>query len=123
MAPLAKRKDDNSNYTAKMQLVAMGMELINAYNEINDPIDQLKRLGKEQQVLEKGESEEAQPLDYDFIRALEIGMPPTAGWGMGIDRFVSLVCNEPSIKDVILFPTLRPEKIDSDEFEIEEDKR
>lgn len=119
MAPLAKRKDDNNEVVAKMQLVCMGMELINAYNELNDPIDQLERMSVEQDVLEKGDSDEAQPLDYDYIRALEIGMPPTAGWGMGIDRFVSFLVDQPAIKDVILFPTLRPEIIDGDEFKID----
>lgn len=123
MIPLAKRKADKPTHIASMQLVCSGFELIKAYNELNDPIDQLERLQKEQSALDKGESDEAQPLDYDFIRALEIGMPPTAGWGMGIDRFVSFLCDQPAIKDVILFPTLRPEKIDSKEFEIDRDKK
>ncbi len=117
MIPLAKRKADNPANIASMQLVCSGFELIKAYNELNDPIDQLERMQGEQAVLDKGESEEAHPIDYDYIRALEIGMPPTAGWGMGIDRFVSFLCDQPAIKDVILFPTLRPESIDPSEFE------
>jgi lysyl-tRNA synthetase class 2 len=111
-------KNDSPHLIASMQLVCAGFELIKAYNEVNDPIDQLERMQVEQAVLESGQSDEAQPVDYDFIRALEIGMPPTAGWGMGIDRFVSFLCDQPAIKDVILFPTLRPEEIDSQEFEI-----
>jgi lysyl-tRNA synthetase class 2 len=118
MIPLAKRKPNSPHLIASMQLVCAGFELIKAYNEVNDPIDQLERMQVEQAVLESGQSDEAQPVDYDFIRALEIGMPPTAGWGMGIDRFVSFLCDQPAIKDVILFPTLRPEEIDSQEFEI-----
>jgi lysyl-tRNA synthetase class 2 len=118
MIPLAKRKANSPHLIASMQLVCAGFELIKAYNEVNDPIDQLERMQVEQAVLESGQSDEAQPVDYDFIRALEIGMPPTAGWGMGIDRFVSFLCDQPAIKDVILFPTLRPEEIDSQEFEI-----
>ncbi len=121
MIPLAKRKADKPSHIASMQLVCAGFELIKAYNELNDPIDQLQRLQTEQSALDKGESEEAQPLDYDFIRALEIGLPPTAGWGMGIDRFVSFLADQPAIKDVILFPTLRPEEIDPSEFTVDEE--
>ncbi len=120
MIPLAKRKEENTNNIASMQLVCSGFELIKAYNELNDPLDQLERMQAEQTVLDKGESEEAHPVDYDYIRALEIGMPPTAGWGMGIDRFVSFLCDQPSIKDVILFPTLRPEAVDPKEFIVED---
>ena len=122
MKPLAKKRSDHPEYTASMQLLCMGAELINAYNELNDPIDQLNRLQEEQNVLDRGESEEAHPVDYDYIRALEIGLPPTAGWGMGIDRFVSFLADQPAIKDVILFPTLRPEEIDPNEFIVDLDK-
>lgn len=122
MIPLAKRKSETPHLIASMQLVCAGFELIKAYNEVNDPIDQMERMQTEQAVLDSGASEEAQPVDYDFIRALEIGMPPTAGWGMGIDRFVSFLCDQPAIKDVILFPTLRPEEFNTDEFVITKDK-
>jgi lysyl-tRNA synthetase class 2 len=116
MIPLAKRKPDDATKVASMQLVTMGTELLKAYNELNDPIDQLERLQVEDKVLQAGESLEAQPVDYDFIRALELGMPPTAGWGMGIDRLVAFLTDQPSVKDTIMFPTLRPEKIDPREF-------
>ena len=109
MIPLAKRKSDNPKYIASVQLVCSGFELLKAYNELNDPVDQLERLTDDQQGLEDGTSEESMNVDIDFIRALEYGMPPTAGWGLGIDRFVSFLVDRPAIKDVILFPTLRPE--------------
>ncbi|MBI2196397.1 lysine--tRNA ligase [Candidatus Daviesbacteria bacterium] len=109
MRPLAKRKEDNQTKSASFQLLAMGYELVNAYNELNDPQEQ-ERQWKFQMKLAKEGLEEHQVLDEDYIRALEYGMPPTAGWGMGIDRFVSLLTNKHTLKDVILFPTLRPEK-------------
>ncbi len=109
MLPLSKAKEDDPLKSASFQLVASGYELVKAYNELNDPLEQ-KRKWTEQKNLEKKGLEEFQVMDEDYIRALEYGMPPTAGWGMGIDRFVSLIANQHTIKDVILFPTLRPEK-------------
>lgn len=112
MIPLAKKKADEPEYIESVQLVCCGFELLKAYSELNDPIDQLNRLSVDQKGLEDGTSEESMTVDIDFISALEFGMPPTAGWGMGIDRFVSFLTNRPVIKDVIMFPTLRPEKVD-----------
>lgn len=109
MIPLAKKKADQPKYIESIQLVCCGFELLKAYTELNDPIDQLSRLYEDQKGIEEGTSEESMTVDNDFITALEIGMPPTAGWGMGIDRFVSFLANKPAIKDVIMFPTLRPE--------------
>lgn len=109
MKPLAKQKEGDENKSASFQLLVMGYELINAYNELNDPIEQ-KNKWEDQMKLAKQGLEEHQVLDDDYIRALEYGMPPTAGWGMGIDRLVSILTNQHTIKDVILFPTLRPEK-------------
>jgi lysyl-tRNA synthetase, class II len=109
MIPLAKKKADNPTYISSVQLVCCGFELLKAYNELNDPIDQLARLTEDQKGLDEGTTEEGMNVDIDFVRALEVGMPPTAGWGMGIDRLVSFLCDKPAIKDVILFPTLRPE--------------
>lgn len=108
MRPLAKRKDGDSSKVESMQLVAGGAELINAYSELNDPVDQRKRWEEEMRRAKKG-VKEYQVVDEDYIRALEYGMPPTAGWGLGIDRFTALLTNQHSLKDVILFPTLRPE--------------
>ena len=109
MLPLAKRSDKDSTKAASFQLLCMGYELVKAYNELNDPIEQKQRW-QEQMELGKEGLEEHQVLDEDYIRALEYGMPPTAGWGMGIDRLVSILTNQHSLKDVILFPTLKPEK-------------
>jgi len=117
MKPLAKRSDEDDRLSASMQLVINGEEILNAYNELNDPLEQLANWHSEQKVLDAGESEEAQPLDYDFVRALEYAMPPTAGWGMGVDRIVQILTDQPSVKDTILFPTLRPEEFDPKEFE------
>lgn len=112
MIPLAKKKADMPEYIESVQLVCCGFELLKAYTELNDPIDQLARLSEDQKGLDEGTSEESMSVDIDFVAALEYGMPPTAGWGMGIDRFVSFLANRPAIKDVIMFPTLRPEKVD-----------
>ena len=105
---LAKRKPDDPTKTASFQLLVAGRELINAYNELNDPADQAARWKESERLGKKGQSEH-EAFDDDYIRALEYGMPPTAGWGLGIDRLVSILTGMPNIKDVILFPTLRPE--------------
>jgi len=109
MVPLAKKKESNPNRVATFQLVAVGEEFINAYNELNDPLDQKQRWENEMKLAKKGGGEH-QVLDEDYIRALEYGMPPTAGWGLGVDRFVMLLTGVSNIKEVILFPTLKPEK-------------
>lgn len=107
MVPLAKRRGDDKSKVAAFQLVAVGEEFLNAYNELNDPVDQKNRWEEDMGLGKKG-AEEYQVLDEDYIRALEYGMPPTAGWGMGIDRFTMLLTGEENIKEVIAFPTLRP---------------
>jgi len=109
MEPLAKKCTDNPKYVQRFQPIVCGMEILKAYSELNDPQDQLKRFEEQQKLREKGD-EEAQMIDMDFITALKHGMPPTAGWGMGIDRFVAILTNQPNLKDVILFPTLKPEQ-------------
>ena len=83
--------------------------MVKAYDELNDPLDQEERLKEQVQLLNRGDSE-AMPMDEDFITALKHGMPPTAGYGLGIDRLVMLLTDQPSIRDVILFPFMRPEK-------------
>jgi len=107
MRPLAKRKEDNPDRVESLQPIAAGTELLNAYTELNDPQDQKARW-EEDMKRGKAGAEEFQVIDKDFICALEYGMPPTAGWGMGIDRFTAILTNQHSIKDVILFPTLKP---------------
>jgi len=109
MIALAKRKEDDHSKIATVQLLANGYELIKAYNELNDPIDQRKRWLETENQAKKGDKE-AERLDKDYVEALEYGMPPTAGWGMGLARFVSLLAGKHSLKDVILFPTLKPER-------------
>ncbi|MBU1062458.1 MAG: lysine--tRNA ligase [Candidatus Omnitrophica bacterium] len=105
LCPLAKRKKDNPLLTDRFELFIGGMEVANAYSELNDPIEQKKRF-KEQLVGQEG----IKKIDEDFVTALEYGMPPAGGLGIGIDRLVMLFLNQPSIRDVILFPQLKPEK-------------
>jgi lysyl-tRNA synthetase class 2 len=104
LCPLAKRKKDNPLLTDRFELFMGGMEIANAYSELNDPIEQKKRF-EEQLVGQEG----IKKIDEDFVRALEYGMPPAGGLGIGIDRMVMLFANQPSIRDVILFPQLKPE--------------
>lgn len=106
---LAKRLPEDPRFTASFQLLVMGEELLNAYNELNDPQDQAKRWRESEELGKRGQ-EEFESFDEDYIRALEYGMPPTAGWGLGIDRLMTILEDQKSIKDVILFPTLRPEQ-------------
>jgi len=105
--PLAKALETNSSKLANFQLVAGGWELINAFSELNDPIEQRKRF-EEQEKFFKAGLEEAQRMDEDFLEALEYGMPPAAGFGLGIDRLVALLTDSHSLREVILFPTMRP---------------
>ncbi len=112
MIALAKRKADNPKKIATFQLIACGTELLKAYDELNDPQDQAGRWLEEQGLEEKG-LETAMQFDHDYIRALEYGMPPTAGWGMGIDRLTQFLTDQSTIKDVILFPAMRPEEADT----------
>lgn len=109
MIPLAKKKEDNPKAVEAFQFLAKGMELIKAYSELNDPIDQRQRW-EEQVKLKKRGFEEAEVLDEDYIEALEYGMPPTGGFGLGIDRLVALLAGVHSIKETIIFPTLKPQK-------------
>ncbi|MFA6587724.1 MAG: lysine--tRNA ligase [Patescibacteria group bacterium] len=108
LSPLAKRKAENSKIVEMFQLVISGAEVVKAFTELNDPIDQALRF-QEQEALKKQGDEEAQGTDPIFVEAMEYGMPPTAGAGIGIDRLAAILSNSHSIKEVILFPTLRPE--------------
>ncbi len=109
MIPLAKRKDSDKTKISCFQLVVRGAEIIKAYNELNDPLEQEERFG-EQEAMRKAGAPEAQRIDKDFLEALRHGMPPCAGFGMGIDRLAALLTGSHSVKEVILFPTLKPEE-------------
>ncbi len=107
LSPLARANDDNPNVTDRFQLVINGAEIINAYSELVDPQEQERRLLRQAELKANGD-EEAMPMDYDYIEAMEYGMPPISGWGLGIDRLVQLLTNSENIKDIILFPLMRP---------------
>jgi len=109
MSPLCKKHRDNPNLTERFELMVNGKELCNAYSELNDPIDQYERFKEQLRLSEKGD-DEAMFIDKDFVRALEYGMPPTSGMGMGIDRLCMIMTGAPSIQDVLFFPQMKPEK-------------
>jgi len=109
MSPLCKKHRDNPELTERFELMVNGKELCNAYTELNDPIDQLERFQDQLKLSEKGD-DEAMFIDMDFVRALEYGMPPTSGMGLGMDRLVMLMTNQTSIQEVLFFPQMKPEQ-------------
>jgi len=108
VSPLARASDQRPDITERFELFIAGRETANGFSELNDPEDQAERFRRQAQAKQAGD-EEAMYYDADYIRALEYGMPPAAGCGIGVDRFVMLLADVPSIRDVILFPHLRPE--------------
>ena len=110
MSPLCKKHRSNPDLTERFELMVNGKELCNAYSELNDPIDQLERFEDQLKLSQKGD-DEAMFIDMDFVRALEYGMPPTSGMGIGIDRLTMIMTNQVSIQDVLFFPQMKPEKV------------
>jgi lysyl-tRNA synthetase class 2 len=110
MSPLTKKHRSKPGLVERFELMINGKEMANAYSELNDPLDQRDRFEHQVKLLERGD-EEAMYIDYDFLRALEYGMPPTAGIGFGIDRLCMLMTGQPSIQDVLLFPQMRNEEV------------
>lgn len=130
ISPLSKRDPKDPRITRRFEAYINGWEVANAFSELNDPIDQYERFVEQQRELDAGIDDEAHPMDMDFVNALEVGLPPTGGLGIGIDRVIMLVTDAPTIRDVILFPTMKPEgkggaqkketvKIDFSKVEIE----
>src|SRR5690554_346224 len=109
MSPLTKEHRDNPELTERFELMVCGKEIANAYSELNDPIDQRQRFEEQLRLSEKGD-DEAMYIDHDFLRALEYGMPPTSGLGIGMDRLIMFLTNNPSIQEVLFFPQMKPEK-------------
>lgn len=108
ISPLSKRDPEDSRITRRFEGYINGWEVCNAFSELNDPIDQFDRFTVQQAQLDSGADDEAHPMDMDFVNALEVGLPPTGGLGIGIDRVIMLITDAPSIRDIILFPTMKP---------------
>jgi lysyl-tRNA synthetase class 2 len=121
MSPLCKTHRDNPELTERFELMVCGKEIANAYSELNDPIDQRERFEEQLKLSERGD-DEAMFIDQDFLRALEYGMPPTSGLGIGMDRLIMFLTNNPSIQEVLFFPQMRPE-VKSHKLELNENEK
>lgn len=108
LSPLARKNDANPLVVDRFQLVVNGWEVVNAYSELVDPVDQTERFQQQAQARSQGDTETME-VDNDFLQCMEFGMPPISGWGMGIDRIIALLTNASTLRDVVLFPLMRPE--------------
>ena len=117
LSPLARSNDENPNLTDRFQLVVNGQEIINGYSELVDAREQEKRLMEQSKLKAQGD-EEAMSIDYEYIRAMEYGMPPISGWGLGVDRFLQFLTNSQNIRDVVLYPLMRPRDLSKDDEEV-----
>ncbi|MFP5471213.1 MAG: lysine--tRNA ligase [Bacteroidia bacterium] len=122
MSPLCKEHRDNPELTERFELMVCGKEIANAYSELNDPIDQRERFEEQLKLSEKGD-DEAMFIDNDFLRALEYGMPPTSGLGIGMDRLVMFLTNNPAIQEVLFFPQMKPEKFEKKDPELNDNEK
>jgi lysyl-tRNA synthetase class 2 len=122
MSPLCKEHRDDSSLTERFELMICGKELANAYTELNDPIDQKGRFEEQLKLAAKGDDEAGEFIDYDFLRALEYGMPPTSGLGIGIDRLIMFLTNNESIQEVLLFPQMKPEVFEKSQPDMSENE-
>ena len=122
MSPLCKEHRDNPELTERFELMVCGKEIANAYSELNDPIDQRERFEHQLKLAQKGDDEATEFIDEDFLRALEYGMPPTSGMGIGMDRLIMFLTNNQSIQEVLFFPQMRPEK-KSSSIELNDDEK
>jgi lysyl-tRNA synthetase class 2 len=111
MSPLCKEHRDNPELTERFELMVCGKEIANAYSELNDPIDQRERFEHQLKLAQKGDDEATEFIDHDFLRALEYGMPPTSGMGIGMDRLIMFLTDNPSIQEVLFFPQMKPENV------------
>ncbi|UKN03868.1 lysine--tRNA ligase [Paracrocinitomix mangrovi] len=123
MSPLCKEHREDPTLTERFELMVCGKEVANAYSELNDPIDQRERFEEQLKLAERGDDEASQFIDYDFLRALEYGMPPTSGLGIGIDRLVMFLTNNQSIQEVLFFPQMKPEKFGEKKLELGDNEK
>ncbi|HLW39531.1 MAG TPA: amino acid--tRNA ligase-related protein, partial [Brumimicrobium sp.] len=123
MSPLCKTHRDNPELTERFELMVCGKEIANAYSELNDPIDQRERFEEQVRLAEKGDDEATGLIDHDFLRALEYGMPPTSGLGIGMDRLIMFLTGNEAIQEVLFFPQMRPEKFGSKKLDLSENEQ